>query len=744
MQVKSRTLSKEDPAPNVVGFDIQVPNGPLNPSYYGAAELSIDAPSVGIYSQFLGHVELTGFPTGAFQRVEFALPQSIKTKLGGNYTDLTLRIALNVTNGEPKKYLLDHFTFGPALPTCTPQSDGNPCTDDVCLNGVPAWPLKAAGTACDTNATVCDGTGACNATGTCVLGTVPQVDDGNPCTTDACDPVSGVTHVAKAAGTSCANSTVCDGAETCSAAGLCVQGTPPSVDDGNTCTDDSCDALAGVIHTPRPAGTSCNDANVCNGSEVCSAAGTCLPGTAVTVPPSTACVSYVCDPVAGVVATNKPQGSACDDATVCNGHETCNGSGSCTAGTPPVIPPSTACAVYACDATAGIVVDNQPSGTSCANGTVCDGAETCNGAGSCAPGTPISVPPPTPCATFSCNPVSGLVASYKPSGTACLDGDACNGAEACNGNGICAAGTPLTIPPSTACTTYGCDPMAGVVSSNATPGTACDDQTLCNGHETCDGAGYCAGGSPVVIDDGNPCTADSCDPVTGVAHATMADGTSCDDATACNGHGMCQGGICASGTPIGTDDGNPCTLDTCDPATGVVTHVPQPAGAACDPIDACHDDGTCDERGQCLPGEALSFDDGDLCTIETCDPIAGLTRRQCGATDTTVATVVADANAWIYSGANPLQTGVAPGTIARNRGALVTGRVLSAMGLPLGGAAVSVLNHPELGETVTQTNRRVHAGRQRGRSIDAPSQEGGLPPSRPHHACAVGRKRSRR
>jgi len=275
MQVKSRALGKEDPAPSVVGYDIQVPSGPLNPWWYGTTELSVDAPSVGIYAQLLGQAELTGFPTGFFKRVEFTLPQSIKTKLGGNYTDLTFRIAVNVTTGEPKKYLLDRFTFGPASPTCTSQSDGNPCTDDICLNGVPAWPAKAAGTACDTNATVCDGAGACNATGTCVLGAAPPVDDGNPCTTDSCDPASGVTHVAKVAGTSCANATVCDGAETCNAAGSCTPGPPPSVDDGNACTIDSCDAAAGVIHTPRPSGTSCADASVCNGSEVCSAAGCC-------------------------------------------------------------------------------------------------------------------------------------------------------------------------------------------------------------------------------------------------------------------------------------------------------------------------------------------------------------------------------------------------------------------------------------------------------------------------------------
>ena len=41
-------------------------------------------------------------------------------------------------------------------------SDGNQCTDDVCVNGAPAHPAKAAGAACNQNGgTICNGSGAC-------------------------------------------------------------------------------------------------------------------------------------------------------------------------------------------------------------------------------------------------------------------------------------------------------------------------------------------------------------------------------------------------------------------------------------------------------------------------------------------------------------------------------------------------------------------------------------------------------
>lgn len=52
---------------------------------------------------------------------------------------------------------------------------------------------------------------------------------------------------------------------------------PPAVDDGNPCTADSCDPVAGIQHVPVAANTSCDDGNACNGSESCDGAGTCQP-----------------------------------------------------------------------------------------------------------------------------------------------------------------------------------------------------------------------------------------------------------------------------------------------------------------------------------------------------------------------------------------------------------------------------------------------------------------------------------
>jgi hypothetical protein len=82
---------------------------------------------------------------------------------------------------------------------------------------------------------------------------------------------------------------------------------------------------------------------------------------------------------------------------------------------------------------------------------------------------------------------------------------------------------------------------------------------------------------PKDCDDGNPCTVDTC--VEGVcSYEPAPEGTSCGDASACNGEETGDGkGVCVAGTPSMIDDGENCTLDLCDPETGEVTHPPSPA-----------------------------------------------------------------------------------------------------------------------------------------------------------------------
>jgi hypothetical protein len=115
------------------------------------------------------------------------------------------------------------------------------------------------------------------------------------------------------------------------------------------------------------------------------------------------------------------------------------------------------------------------------------------------------------------------------------------------------------------------------------------------GYETDPGVPIAAGAWPPCssnadCDDGNACTADSCDPATGE---------------------------CAN-VPTDCDDGDPCTIDSCDPATGQCGHVP----AACDDGDACTTDSCDPATGECGHVPAVC-DDGYACTADSCDPATG-------------------------------------------------------------------------------------------------------------------------
>jgi MYXO-CTERM domain-containing protein len=106
-------------------------------------------------------------------------------------------------------------------------------------------------------------------------------NDGDPCTTDSCDAATGCMSSMSAAGTSCADADLCNGDETCNAAGSCVGGTMLDCDDGNPCTGDSCDADSGCENSDLAAGTSCSDGDPCNGDETCDGMGVCEPGTPI-------------------------------------------------------------------------------------------------------------------------------------------------------------------------------------------------------------------------------------------------------------------------------------------------------------------------------------------------------------------------------------------------------------------------------------------------------------------------------
>ncbi len=67
-----------------------------------------------------------------------------------------------------------------------------------------------------------------------------------------------------------------------------------------------------------------------------------------------------------------------------------------------------------------------------------------------------------------------------------------------------------------------------------------------------------------------------------------------------------------------------------------------------------------------------------------------------------VVSIPALGTSFLYTGADPVQTGVAAGTIDARRAAVLRGRVLTTAGAPIAGVTIDIQGHPELGTTRTQ------------------------------------------
>ncbi len=72
--------------------------------------------------------------------------------------------------------------------------------------------------------------------------------------------------------------------------------------------------------------------------------------------------------------------------------------------------------------------------------------------------------------------------------------------------------------------------------------------------------------------------------------------------------------------------------------------------------------------------------------------------------DPTVSTTLGAATQFLYTGPNPIQTGVAPGTIIPVRAAVLRGRVVTRGGAALPKVKITILNHPEFGQTFSRAD----------------------------------------
>jgi hypothetical protein len=272
-------------------------------------------------------------------------------------------------------------------------------------------------------------------------------------------------------------------------------------------------------------------------------------------------------------------------------------------------------------------------------------ADTCFINGICAiPGqSAAEVRGGSPCEV--CDPTSPSTWTKVDDERSCDDGNACTTGDLCR-LGVC-AGVAVNCDDGNDCTGDRCDPVSGCVSTPQVAFT-CDDGVRCTIDDRCDALGVCAGKADT-CDDDDGCTTDACNEVEGCTHAPR-DGMPCDVGDACS-EALCRAGACTVARPVSCDDGNACTIDTCDDVAGCV-HLPTlspcciGAVSVCDDGNACTDDacdpstGACSQtnntspcndsnactsgdqcaEGACQPGATLACDDGNPCTQDACNP----------------------------------------------------------------------------------------------------------------------------
>ncbi|MGB0590667.1 MAG: LamG domain-containing protein [Myxococcota bacterium] len=351
-------------------------------------------------------------------------------------------------------------------------------------------------------------------------------------------------------------------------------------------------------------------------------------------------------------------GVPCDDGNACTQDDQC-ASGVCVGGVNTPCDDVGACQEASCDPAVGCVYEDAEEGAPCQ--APCFGNATCQ-EGTCVAEEASAVicpEPDEPCVDqLSCDPATGActMAIYSAADTPCdLDENLCT-REACDGDGSCedleatedCSAQNLDNP----CWTWTCTPKTGCVQTAFLEGNSCDDNNPCSSNDTCtqnEFAQELCVGTPVPIDDSNPCTDDSC--IDGVINHAPLDGAVCESEC---GPGLCDTTECVPSQPCGCAsdaeceastnpcDGKaycdtatgecdvepgtavvcpevdfPCAMAFCDPALGACAMGPVEDGTLCSDQIACVQDGGC--VGQvCQGGVESNCDDQDPCTLDAC------------------------------------------------------------------------------------------------------------------------------
>ncbi len=431
-------------------------------------------------------------------------------------------------------------------------NDNNPCTTDACNSGlISHTPLtNIAGGASDNNLCTLD-----NCSSGITIHSLISNDDGNPCTTDACNPLTGVTHVAL---------------------------TMAQLSDGNLCTTDACNSLTGISHTALT-NVQLDDGNTCTTDACITSTGpTHIALTTAQLSDGNACTTDACNSVIGPmhVALTTTQ---LDDGNVCT-TDACNTitGPSHVALTTAQLDDGNACTMDACNTITG-PTHIALSTTQLSDGNACttDACNSVTGPTHVAL-TTAQLSDANECTTDACNTTTGpthiaLTTAQLSDGNVCTT-DACNSVTGPTHIAL----TTTQLDDGNTCTTDACNSITGPTHVALTTAQL-DDGNTC----TTDACNSITGPTHILLttvqlSDGNVCTTDGCDSFSGVFHTSLT-----SSGNGANDNNGCTTDDCLSGqtvhTPISVDDNNPCTVDACNSNNGNITHTngggPLPATA---------------------------------------------------------------------------------------------------------------------------------------------------------------------
>lgn len=527
-----------------------------------------------------------------------------------------------------------HHHHVPDLDCTSDCDDGNVCTEDTCDDGACEY-TPQSGLYCALNNDLCT-FGLCQR-GECVAYQRVNCDNENPCTIQSCNPNTGnCDSTNKTNGTPCNDDNPCTNNTTCTdgvcggGTNVCPLGACPNCDDDNPCTNDMCNGGT-CVNTPTP-GLFCQfEDNLCDLGE-CNDDGECVLFYTKSCVSSNPCATQSCNTDTGncTVATSLPDGTDCSAFCPANHtvpSPTCLG-GLCICDEPP------GCSTN-CD-------DNNPCTNDICNGTVCEhiaqiglycevdnnlctyglcadieGVPTCN------ENKNVVCDSDNPCVALECNIATGICEAQSPNPN---DGISCNDNNACTNNDVClngqCAGTAISCDDSNSCTDDFCSTPKGCQNTPRI-GSLCEiDLCTIGVCTTVVDATICSEFQTKTCDNDDPCTLKTCNAATGDCDSTNLDnGTPCDDNDFCTLNTICTDGVCGGGTVQSCNDSNPCTEDICYP--NGCQNIAQP-GIYCE-IDKCTF-GTCqavDDSISCQAFQSVKCDNDNPCTSQACNPLTG-------------------------------------------------------------------------------------------------------------------------